>query len=444
MILTPRWTKLTFHQIQNLYWNSRSRFNVVPSGRRSGKTEIAKRRIVKAALKWHKTNDGNFILSAPTNKQAKEIYWDDIKNLVPNDALLTPEKAWKSINESSLTLSLWNKARLRVVGLDKPERIEGSPIDGMVLDEYGNMKERVWTHHVRPALSTIGRLGWADLIGVPEGRNHYYRIANSAMAKMLLELPWEESWSYFHWKSSEILSPSEIEAARSELDELTFQQEYEGSFVNFTGRAYYSFTRELNASKRVQYNSELDLHLCFDFNVEPGVAAAIQEVDGVTCVVGEVYIPKNSNTIRVCDKLLTMYGSHPGNVWLYGDASGGARGSAKVAGSDWDLVKAALRPVFGVDKLLFRVDRRNPAERSRVNSVNSRCKSASGEIRLLVDPINCKHSVDDFEGVVLLEGGSGEIDKGDDPTKTHLTDAIGYYIHKRHPIVGGKTEIEIL
>ena len=44
--------------------------------------------------------------------------------------------------------------------------------------EYGNMKLEAWGANVRPALSD--RKGWCDLIGVPEGRNHYYDTALKA------------------------------------------------------------------------------------------------------------------------------------------------------------------------------------------------------------------------------------------------------------------------
>jgi hypothetical protein len=47
-------------------------------------------------------------------------------------------------------------------------------------------------------------------------------------------------------------------------------------------------------------------------------------------------------------------------------------------------------------------------ERVRLNAVNSRLKSAAGDIRLMVDPVKAPHVVKDFEGVRLLEGGSGE------------------------------------
>lgn len=431
-MLTPRWTKLRYHKIQNALWHCKDRFVVVPAGRRSGKTELAKRKIVQKALSWHATNDGRFICAAPTHGQARRIYWDDLKALVPQECLLTPDKPSNSISESGSTIKLWNKARLQVIGMDKPERAEGYPIDGIILDEYGNMKRDAWPKHIRPALSTDKRLGWAWLIGVPEGRDHYYEAAKYAMSVMGKQESWEDSWSYYTWFSADILSPIEIAAAKRELDELTYRQEYEGSFINFTGRAYYNFDRSTNC-KACNYDPRLDLILCFDFNVEPGTAVIVQEIDGDTCVIDEVYIPRNSNTYRVCDRILSKYAEHPSLVYVFGDATGGARGSAKIVGSDWDLIRNKFDPIFG-DRLTYMVGRQNPTERLRVNAVNSRVKNVEGECHLFVNPVACPNTVNDFECVVLLEGGSGEIDKGADRTKTHLTDGLGYYIASRFPI----------
>jgi hypothetical protein len=121
-------------------------------------------------------------------------------------------------------------------------------------------------------------------------------------------------------------------------------------------------------------------------------------------------------------------------VLCYGDATGGASGPAKVSGSDWDLIKNALRPVFG-DRLRMRVDKANPRERVRVNAVNSRLMGADGTVKLRIDRSKAPNLVKDFEGVRLLSGGAGDIDKKVDSKLTHMTDAIGYYIVKRHPVV---------
>jgi hypothetical protein len=127
------------------------------------------------------------------------------------------------------------------------------------------------------------------------------------------------------------------------------------------------------------------------------------------------------------------WGDHEGEVFCYGDATGGAGGSAKVSGSDWDLVKKVLWPQFK-DRLHFRVPLANPRERVRVNSVNSRLLNVHNETYLVVDPAAAPYTVKDFEGVRIIEGGVGEIDKKRDPQLTHLTDAIGYYTHREYPV----------
>jgi hypothetical protein len=420
------------HPIQIQYWKCDKRFVAVPSGRRSGKTELAKRRLIKRA--WAGTNyyPARFFVAAPTFNQAVNIYWNDLKRYCFNVAKFY-NLPMPSISEGYKTIKL-PLSEIMLVSMDKPERIEGQPWDGGVLDEYGNMKEKAWMEHVRPALSD--RRGWCDFIGVPEGWNHYKELCDYAQRE---DTP---DWAHFHWISADILPAEEIEAAKAELDELVYRQEYEGSFENFSGRAYYNFQRSDHCAN-LEYNPKAPLIFCFDFNVEPGVAAVAQEKERGTAVIGEVHIPRNSSTEAVCKRLIHDWHHHKGLVKCYGDATGGARGSAKVAGSDWDLIRQHLRPVFR-DNLILRVPNSNPAERARINALNSRLRSANGNIRMMVDPIKAKHVVKDLEGVTLLEGGSGEIDKKKTPDLSHISDALGYYIAREFPIKGGKSQIDIL
>jgi hypothetical protein len=163
-----------------------------------------------------------YVAAAPTRDQAKRIFWSDLK------ALVAPEWRATEPSESELIIRLANGAEIHVLGLDKPERIEGVGWDGGVLDEYANMKPTVWQEHIRPALSD--RNGWCDFTGVPEGRNHYYDLDQYAKAQMLAHGP-ESEWGSYHWVSALVLPKGEIEAARRHMDALTFAQEYEASKV---------------------------------------------------------------------------------------------------------------------------------------------------------------------------------------------------------------------
>jgi hypothetical protein len=444
--LTPRWRQLTRHVVQQQFYQSTHRFNVVPSGRRSGKSELAKRRLVKRAIRGSDFDLPMYGYGAPTHAQVKRIAWNDLKRLVPKAAMRGKP------SESELFIPLWHGGGIKLMGLDEASRVEGSPWDGFVLDEYGNMHPEVWGQHLRPALSD--RNGWCDLIGVPEGRNHYFDIAEFAKAEFAAD-PKLSEWAYWHWRSEDILPAKEIAAAKHDLDDLTFEQEFGGSFVTFQGRAYYAFTDANKAPVRKLYEPAQSLIICLDFNVAPGSAVICQErnaygvVPGavnapVTCIISDVHIPTNSTTPAVCVKILSDFPAdvHHGLIEVYGDSTGGAKGTAKVQGTDWDLVRHYLRngtpehKGYG-DRVQIMHKPQNPRERARVNAVNSRCRAADGTLRLYCDPIAAPAITKDLDGVRTLEGGSGELDKKRDPKLTHWSDALGYYVEFRFPVSSG-------
>ena len=393
---------------------SESRFRILVSGRRFGKTHLAIRELAKFAR--HIKQKVWYV--APTYRMAKEIAWAMLK-----EKLIQFNWAGK-FNESDLTATLRQcGSTISLRGADKPDSLRGVGLNFLVIDEFADIKPEAWTEVLRPTLSDTG--GHALFLGTPKGRNWAYDL----YLKGKDEGSEYQSWQFTTLEGGNV-PLEEIESARKDLDELTFQQEYEASFINFEGRAYYPFTIETHCCK-LSYDPEQPLIFCFDFNVEPGVAAICQEQSLPsgqygTGVIGEVYIPRNSNTPAVCRKIVQDWGEHRGKVIVYGDATGGSRGSAKVQGSDWDLVRDELKKAFG-GRLYFKVPKANPSERSRINATNSRLKSHAGKIKLMVDYGKAPHVVKDFEGVQLLRGGSGEIDKKNDPRLTHISDGIGYY-----------------
>lgn len=403
-----------------------SRFRVLVSGRRFGKTKFAIEMLAAAAAEkprqrcWY---------VAPTYRQAQQICWQMLK-----DRLL-PLNWIARKNESDLTLMLKNGSTISLRGADNFDSLRGVGLHFLVMDEFADIKPEAWFEVLRATLSDTR--GKALFTGTPKGRNWAYDLYKRGVDG---KEEWRD-WKSFLFTTLEggNVPPGEVETARNELDELTFRQEYEASFVNFEGRAYYPFVIETHTAQlRHLYRTEAPLIFCFDFNVEPGVAAVCQEVElhnkiQCTAVIGEVYIPRNSNTPAVCRKLIADWGTHAGKVRCYGDATGGSRGSAKVAGSDWDLIRDEFRRAPFGSRVSYHVPPANPAERARLNAMNSRLQSSSGEIRMLIDPAHAPRVVRDLEGVVLLKGGSGEIDKKAFADLTHISDALGYYIAAEFP-----------
>ena len=429
------WKPLRFHPVQNQFARSRARFIVVAAGRRSGKTAIAKRKLVEAALDYTATHDGKFVAAAPTRDQAKKIFWSDLRRMVPRAFVA-------EISKSELTITLITGTRICVVGLDAPERIEGEPLDGIVIDEFDETKAEAWESSIRPALSTLGRPpGWAIMIGRPKGRRNLWDRFKDARDSTE---PGE--WAAFKWPASEIIDPAENASAKRTLDPRTYDQEYNANFVNFEGRIYYTFDATVHAAESLPYFDTEPIALCLDFNVKPGVAEIVQEqrylgtrsnvARDITASIGEIWIEDDSNTRKVCNEFVRVWGEHKGEIHLHGDATGGARGTAQTEGSDWDIARRILRKHFG-GRVRDMVKDSNPPERVRLNAVNSRLLTEDGTVHWLIDPAKCPHLVEDFETVQGMKDGSGAIDK--DPKKfamyTHVSDAVGYYVESQHPLV---------
>jgi Terminase large subunit, T4likevirus-type, N-terminal len=151
------------HRQQILYFNSTTRFTLAAAGRRSGKSEIAIRRLFRRALGLPSDSSVKmFYIGAPTYDQVRLIYWDKLKALVP-DWMIDGKP-----NETRLYLTMMNGATIRLIGLDKAERMEGGSILGIIIDEFGNVDAGAWENNIKPALADTG--GFADLLGVPLSR----------------------------------------------------------------------------------------------------------------------------------------------------------------------------------------------------------------------------------------------------------------------------------
>ena len=152
---------------------------------------------------------------APYYSQAKAIAWDYLKRFAQPILAKPP-------SESELTVHLINGARVRLFGADNPDALRGLYLDGVVLDEYGDMRPTLWGEIIRPLLTD--RQGWASFIGTPKGKNHFY-----AMAQLAKESP---DWFYQELKASQtgILPESELADARKQMTPEQYAQEFECAF----------------------------------------------------------------------------------------------------------------------------------------------------------------------------------------------------------------------
>ena len=167
-------------------------------------------------------------------------------------------------------------------------------------------------------------------------------------------------------------------------------------------------------------NQRLPLLWALDFNVDPMSSVIAQIRDGRVSVLDEIVL-RHATTKQACQAFLKRFPKHGPGVAIYGDASGFARQTSGM--SDFDMVKEEFEVVSFL-KVELKVPKSNPSVRDRINLMNTKLKSARGDIGLLVDR-KCKELIMDFEQV-CYKGDTGQIDKDRDRMRTHVSDALGY------------------
>jgi hypothetical protein len=211
------------------------RFSVVVAHRRMGKTVSAINHLIKAAILNGKEAP-RYAYIAPTYGQAKRVAWDYlVKYAMPMGG---------TENISELRVDFWGR-RIQLYGSDNPESLRGQYFDGVILDEIGDQNPKIWTDIVRPALAD--RLGWCLFIGTPKGHNHFKELRDRSER--------EDDWGLLEFKASEtkVIAESELRAAKSEMGDDKYLQEFECSFDAAVEGSYYGqIINDLEEKRHIQ------------------------------------------------------------------------------------------------------------------------------------------------------------------------------------------------
>jgi hypothetical protein len=145
---------------------------------------------------------------------------------------------WVEKNEQLRTVILSGGGVLRVRSGDDPDSLRGSGLDLAVLDEAALLREDIWTAVIRPALSD--RRGRALFLSTPKGiGNWFWKVYGYGLDPARTE--WQ-SWR-FPTRSNPHIPPDEIEAARADLPDRLYQQEYEAEFIADSGDVFRNVTQ---------------------------------------------------------------------------------------------------------------------------------------------------------------------------------------------------------
>lgn len=225
----PRPQQLVLHNTLDEH-----RFVVGVMHRRFGKTVAAINHLIKKAVECQ-LESPRYCYVAPTYTQAKRIAFDYLVKFT--------QPLGATVNISELRVDFWGR-RISLHGADNFDSLRGTYYDGVVLDEIADMNPKVWNEVLRASLTD--RRGWCLFIGTPKGNNHFKDFRDRAAES--------DDWGLVEFKASEtgIIAEDELRAAKREMGEEKYQQEFECGFnASVEGSYYGKQVNELESKGRV-------------------------------------------------------------------------------------------------------------------------------------------------------------------------------------------------
>ena len=345
---------------------------------------------------------------APTYRQAKQIVWKKLKKK------LVDLKWAKKVNETELSILLKNGSTISLKGADNFDSLRGVGLDFVVLDEFADIDPDAWYEVLRPALSD--RQGSALFIGTPKGKGNWsFELFNKHEDDSMY-------WSSFQYTTIQggNVTAEEIEAAKRDLDDRTFNQEYNATFETYGSIIAYNFDRNVHVKKYTgNLNLVKELHIGIDFNNSPITAAICVREGNVLHQIDEVYM-NDSNTGELANEISARYPGY--KIIAYPDPAGRQRKTSANGQTDFTILSNAG---FAV-----KAPNAHNSVRDRINSMNARLKTVDGVVHFYVDP-KCKHTIDSLEKFAYKEGTqTPDKEKGFD----HMFDALTYCVDYLFPL----------
>jgi hypothetical protein len=226
------------HSAQQQIINEAARFNAVCCGRRWGKTVLGLDRLIASALQGAPTS-----WWAPSYRTLQDV-WREASST------LTPVIVDKSETEHRLLLTgggsveFWStdsagdSARGRKYGLAVVD--EAAMVQGL---------EQFWQATLRPMLADLRGGAW--FLSTPKGVNYFKTLFDRGQD------PERKDWASWQMPtaSNPVIDPAEIEAARQDMSEMSFAQEFLATFVAWEGAVFRGILEAASASFDAQPES---------------------------------------------------------------------------------------------------------------------------------------------------------------------------------------------
>lgn len=270
------------HAGQRRVIDEAARFNVLECGRRFGKTTLGEQLLIEPALAGDPV-----AWFAPSYKLLSEVWREVLSTLKP----MQP-----TVSRQEHRIELFTRGVIDFWSLDQPDAARGRKYKRVVIDEAGIVRdlEIAWQQAIRPTLADLKGDAW--FLGTPKGRNFFHRLFAKGEAG-------EDGWR--SWRlpttTNPSIDPAEIEAARRDMPDAAFKQEFLGIPADDGGNPFgIGAIRACSAGVKLGHGPAkhfgVDLAKSQDWSVVCGL-----NDDGQVCVLERWQSDWGQTTRRVAD-----------------------------------------------------------------------------------------------------------------------------------------------
>jgi len=204
------------------------RFNVLVCGRRFGKTMLGIDRLaheLELPVAWF----------SPIYRDMLEVWRDAVQIYKP---IAT------KINASERRIELATGGVVEFWSLENEDAGRGRKYKRVIIDEAAKAPylQAAWEQAIRPTLTDYK--GDAYFLSTPKGRNYFWKLYQRALDG--------GEWKAWHYptKANPFIDPSEVDAAKYDLPESIYRQEYLAEFLENEGSVFRNLDACMNAQEK--------------------------------------------------------------------------------------------------------------------------------------------------------------------------------------------------
>lgn len=398
--------------------SSTARYPAMVAGFGAGKTEALVKRALRLKFEYPE-NDIAYYL--PTYDLVNTIAFPRFEEALAAYGMIEGED-FKTVKSQTPMIKIFGGGKIIFRTMDRPQRIVGYEVADSLVDELDTLK------------TEDAKLVWQKIIS----RNRQKKADGADNSIAVGTTPEGFKFVYDRWKKNPPSKEYVIIKASTYSNQRNLPDNYipdlmadyppqliaaylDGEFVNLTAGAVYAYyDRTGNGSQETIKPGEA-LHIGMDFNV--GKMAAIVHVNrnGNPHAVAEIM--KVLDTPAMIAAIKARFPNHA--IFVYPDASGGARKTNNASTSDIALLTQAGFNVLANPS--------NPAVKDRILSMNIMLAGCSRG-KYFVNADACPSYADALEQQAYDKNGEPDKSTGLD----HPNDAGGYFICYRFPVLDGR------